>query len=206
MRVVKKPEVRRADIVGAARGLFGANGFEGTAMHDIMRELNVAKGTIYHYFKSKEELLEAVINDIADESTERMRRIVDETTGDALTKIRALVSAGRVADDNQDLMRQLHHSANAGMHARLLAVVLQRQALLYAKLFQQGHDEGLFQLETPPLETAEFILTSIQFLTDEGIFPWTGETLLRRAQAFPSLVEKQLGARPGSFDFLHPQM
>ncbi|MBN1174351.1 MAG: TetR/AcrR family transcriptional regulator [Micromonosporaceae bacterium] len=200
---MKKPEERRADIVRAARHLFATNGFDGTSMQDVMRHLSIAKGTIYHYFSSKEDLLEAVVDDLATESTERMRDIAEAPTGDAVSKIQALVAAGRVADENQDLVRQLHRSANAGMHARLLAAVIQQQAPLYAKVFQQGREEGLFQVDSP-LETAEFVLAAVQFLTDEGIFPWQPEALLRRAKAFPSLIEQQLGARPGTFSFLFP--
>jgi hypothetical protein len=42
----------------------------------------------------------------------------------------------------------------------------------------------------------------MQFLTDLGIYPWTEEILLRRALAFPRLIEAQLKAPPGSFQFL----
>jgi hypothetical protein len=87
------------------------------------------------------------------------------------------------------------------MHTRLLAVALLKQAPLYAKLIQQGCDEGIFQTESP-LECAEFILSAIQFLTDAGIYPWTQADLMRRIQAFPQLVEQLLKAPPGSFQFL----
>ena len=76
-----------------------------------------------------------------------------------------------------------------------------KQAPLYAKLIRQGCEEGLFQTEAP-LECAEFILSGIQFLTDRGIYPWTQEDLMRRIRAFPKLIEQQLKAPAGSFQFL----
>lgn len=200
-RTVKKPEERRADIVEVAKRLFGTKGYESTAMQDVMRELGIAKGTIYHYFRSKEELLEAVIEDIVDESVEHMQRAANEASGNAFDKIRVLVGAGRVAEEHREVLDQLHRSDNSGMHARLLAATLQRQAPLYAQAIQQGCDEGAFRTGAP-LEAAEFVLTALQFLTDDGIYPWTQETLLRRVRAFPSLIEAQLGAAAGSFDFL----
>jgi AcrR family transcriptional regulator len=200
-RTVKKPEERRADIVEVARRLFGTKGYESTAMQDVMRELGIAKGTIYHYFRSKEELLEAVIEDIVDESVEHMQRAANEASGNAFDKIRVLVGAGRVAEEHREVLDQLHRSDNSGMHARLLAATLQRQAPLYAQAIQQGCDEGVLRTGAP-LEAAEFVLTALQFLTDDGIYPWTQETLLRRIRAFPSLIEAQLGAAAGSFDFL----
>ncbi|MBS0627256.1 MAG: TetR/AcrR family transcriptional regulator, partial [Verrucomicrobia bacterium] len=57
-----------------------------------------------------------------------------------------------------------------------------------------------------PLESAEFILSAIQFLTDMGIYPWTEDVLKRRIQAFPLLIEKLLQAPSGSFQFLVERM
>ena len=91
------------------------------------------------------------------------------------------------------------------MHIRLLAATLVKQAPLYGKLIQQGCDEGIFQTDSP-LTCAEFILSAVQFLTDLGIYPWTQEDLIRRAQAFPKLIEQQLKAPTGSFQFMTNQM
>lgn len=130
-----------------------------------------------------------------------MQRAAEEAGGNAFDKIRALIPAGRVADENREVLDRLHRSDNAGMHARLLAATLQRQAPLYAQALQQGCDEGVFRT-TAPLAAAEFVLAALQFLTDERIYPWTQETPLRRIRAFPPLLEAQFGAEAGSFDFL----
>jgi AcrR family transcriptional regulator len=170
-------------------------------MQDVVDSLDVAKGTVYYYFKSKEELLEAVIHDIIDETTAQMQIIVDQADGSAVDKIRLLFLAGRQVNSHEDILEHLHQPGNRNMHARLLAVAVQKQAPLYAALIQKGREEGLFQTNTP-LESAEFILAALQFLTDEGIYPWPPETLARRILAFPSIIENQLKAQPGTFEFL----
>jgi AcrR family transcriptional regulator len=205
VRIVKKAEVRRAEIIHAARALLQAKEVDKMTMQDVMDDLGIAKGTIYHYFKSKEELLEAVVVNIVDEATAQMQAILDETKGNALEKMSRLIRAGNVSADNDKVLEQLHSPANREMHVRLLAVALIKQAPLYARLFQQGCDEGLFQTDNP-LECAEFILAGIQFITDEGIYPWTPEDLRRRAQAVPALMEAQLKAAPGSFQSLFSQI
>ena len=67
-RIVKKPEERRQEIIEAARELFQAKDYEKTTMRDVMDKLGIAKGTIYHYFRSKEDLLE----------DEWVRKIIDD--------------------------------------------------------------------------------------------------------------------------------
>lgn len=200
-RTIKKPIERRSEIVQAARYLFRTKDYENTTMQDVMAYLGIAKGTIYHYFNSKEALLEAVIENIVNTNIERMEYLMRISTGTALEKIKMLVEAGDIRSENEDILDSLHRPGNDAMHVRLLAATLIKQAPLYAQLIQQGCAEGVFQTQAP-LECAEFILSGIQFLTDVGIYPWTQEDLMRRARAFPILIEQQLKAPAGSFHFI----
>lgn len=200
-RTVKDPETRRAEIIKAARRLFQTREYEKTTMQDVMEELGIAKGTIYYYFKSKEELLEAVINQMSDEVVERLKNVVDTAEGSALDRLQQLIAAGNIADENPEIMQQLHNPSNAGMHAVMMASAVKCSAPFYAQVIRQGCDEGLFNVENP-LEASELILTTAQFLLDTGIYQWTQEDLMRRAIALPGLIESILKAKPGSFQFL----
>lgn len=192
---------RKADIVQAARYLFQTKEYDKTTMQDVMDNLGIAKGTIYHYFESKEALLEAVVENMVDTNIEQMQAVIQEAKGNALEKMQLLVETGNMAANNSSILDHLHRRGNDAMHIRLLAATLVKQAPLYAKLIQQGCDEGIFQT-TAPLECAEFILSAIQFLTDLRIYPWTQDDLNRRAHAFPKLIEQQLKTPPGSFQFM----
>jgi AcrR family transcriptional regulator len=200
-RTVKKPQERRADIVAVARRLFATSRYDDITMNDVVTELGVAKGTLYHYFGSKEELLEAVVTDIVGQATERMRTVLHVAGGGPVERLVALIDAGRVAGDHEQILGHLHRGGNAGMHVRLLAVAIEQQAPLYAEVLQEGTAAGVFRVDLP-LETAEFLLGAAQFLTDEGIAPWSPESLARRAVALPVLMERLLGAAAGTFAFL----
>ena len=78
-------------------------------MQDVMDQLGIAKGTIYHYFKSKEELLEAVVENIVEEDIACKEILMKETSGNALEKIRILISAGSLADEHAEILEHLHH-------------------------------------------------------------------------------------------------
>jgi len=56
-------EVRRADIINAARLLFSRRGFERTRMDDVAAQAGLTKGGLYFHFKNKRQLMEAVVND-----------------------------------------------------------------------------------------------------------------------------------------------
>ena len=72
-RARSKAANRKAILV-SARGVFARIGYEATTVRDIIRETDLAAGTFYNYFKSKEEVFEA----IADDSVKRFRPLLNE--------------------------------------------------------------------------------------------------------------------------------
>lgn len=61
MKHASKGELTRSEIVECARQLFYKHGYEGTSFSDIVDTSGLARGNIYHYFKTKDEILTAVI-------------------------------------------------------------------------------------------------------------------------------------------------
>lgn len=61
MRISKDPETRRQEIIDTAWTLFELRGIGKTSMAEIADQLGVAKGLVYYYFSSKEQLAEVVI-------------------------------------------------------------------------------------------------------------------------------------------------
>ena len=204
MRVVKKADVRKREIIKAARDLFQKGDYESTTMQAIMDELSIAKGTIYHYFASKEELLEAVVEDLISERI-RAKKEMMKSSGykamDALEKLRLFSTFDRLEEDNERILEELHRPGNTIVHTRQIGRFLTMLAPFYAEVIGEGCDQGLFKTDHP-LECAEFLLAGIQFITDVGFYPWTEDQLARRMKAIPSLVEAQLGVPEGSFNFL----
>jgi AcrR family transcriptional regulator len=201
VKITRGLKKRREEIIATARHLFQTNDYDKITMQNIVDELEIAKGTIFYYFDSKEVLLKAVVENIIEEDKVRKEALITTTKGNALDKIRALIQLDSMAAKNPTILKHLHRPSNAQMHTQLLAVMVIQEASLYAKLIQQGCAEGIFQTDTP-FECAEFIIAAIQFLTDQGIFPWTESDVARRMHTFPALVETILKAKPGSFQFM----
>ena len=57
----REDNAKRRQILDGARRAFLANGFDAASMNEIARAAGVSKGTLYVYFKSKEELFEAIV-------------------------------------------------------------------------------------------------------------------------------------------------
>jgi len=57
----------RDEIIGAARTLFYKRGYARTSFSDIVSHTGIQRGNIYHYFKTKEDILDAVVSQFAEE-------------------------------------------------------------------------------------------------------------------------------------------
>jgi len=82
-RITKEPEIRRQEILTAAQKLFVEKGFNHTSMSDIANELDIASGLVYHYYKSKLDLLYSVIGMIADGETAASIKLIESYPGTA---------------------------------------------------------------------------------------------------------------------------
>ena len=106
----------RAEIISSALELFAANGFERTSLREVAETLGITKAALYYHFKSKDELLAAVVQPLVDELW-----ALDGTLGDRVDDPR------RVLEDYFDMFvrhRQLMRWAmhDAGVLARVDAI------------------------------------------------------------------------------------
>ena len=74
-----KIQDKRKEILSAALKLFVEYGFHGTPTSKIAAEAGVANGTLFHYYKTKEDLVIVLYNDIKDELN---RYIISKTSCD----------------------------------------------------------------------------------------------------------------------------
>src|SRR5262245_25035285 len=67
---IERGQATRQRLVGTAARLFAERGYEATSIEEMLQELQVSRGALYHHFDSKEALFEAVLHDIEAEVAE----------------------------------------------------------------------------------------------------------------------------------------
>ena len=80
MRISKEPEIRKQEIVSTAQRLFEKQGIRKTTVTQIADELSIAKGLIYYYFRSKDELIDAIIDSFSLEVSSRLETAIQAKT------------------------------------------------------------------------------------------------------------------------------
>lgn len=78
---------KRRQILGGAREVFLASGFDGASMGEIARAAGVSKGTLYFYFASKEDLFAALVSEVCRQTAEQSFALdVESDVREALTR------------------------------------------------------------------------------------------------------------------------
>ncbi|BDH61639.1 TetR family transcriptional regulator [Lysinibacillus sp. PLM2] len=200
-RIVKKHEERRIEIITVAKGLFSSNGYENTTVNDIIKKVGVAKGTFYHYFKSKDEVADAVIQDSIDSSVQLFKQIINNRDLKAIEKFINIIqyfSQETSNHFNDGLMTYLHHKDNVLLHQKMKVAMIKEYVPIISSVVKQGMEEGVFHTNFPD-EITEFLLVGLHFMLDPNIFSLTHEDLIDKLDAIDEIYEKLLGAPKGSF-------
>ncbi len=202
MRISKEPEERRNEILDTAEMLFFTKGYTRTTVNDVLQAIGIAKGTFYYYFKSKEEVMDAVVMRFIDAGVVAAKRIYSNPKLSVHEKLLQIIMAQKPDTDKKgQMIEQFHQPDNAQIHQKSMAETILQLTPVLTEVIEQGIEEKLFH--TPyPKETVEFLLIASQFLFDEGIFKWKPEEINLKIQAFIYNMEIMLGAEAGSFSYV----
>ena len=202
VRTVKAPEVRREDILAVAAELFMRHGYEATAVDQIVRAAAIAKGTFYYYFSSKKAVLEAIARNVVQRMVEVSQAVEQQPGLGTIEKLCAIFAAqSRVEQQEQALVDDLHRPENRELHDQINMETIKAIGPILANVIQQGCQEGIFDVPDP-LSTVQFLLAGSQVLFDRDAFDWTHEELNARHEAMILLIERGLGAAPGSISLI----
>ncbi|MDG0872909.1 TetR/AcrR family transcriptional regulator [Paenibacillus thiaminolyticus] len=199
MRVVKQAGERRNEILDAADELFGQKGFDGTSTNDILERVGIARGTLYHHFKSKEDIMDALI----ERYSVRLLGAAQESAADksipVVERIIRVVMALNISggSSSKEIMEHIHKPQNALMHQKIQRVIINGVTPILTEIIREGIEQGLFS--TPfPYECMEMVVTYANTVFDDDMVQMTNEERASRIQAFVFNAERLLGAQSGS--------
>ncbi|CAH8768097.1 TetR/AcrR family transcriptional regulator [Paenibacillus dendritiformis] len=199
MRVVKQAEERRNEILDAADELFGQKGFDGTSTNDILEKVGIARGTLYHHFKSKEDIMDALIERYSVRLLGAAQEIAADKSIPVVDRIIRVVMALNISggSSSKEIMEHIHKPQNALMHQKIQRVIINGVPPILTEIIREGIEQGMFN--TPfPYECMEMVVTYANTVFDDDMVQMTNEERASRMQAFVFNTERLLGAQSGS--------
>ena len=197
MRMVKEAEERKNEILDVAERLFGTKGFDGTSTNDILNETGIARGTLYYHFKSKEDILDAMIDRMTDRLVQNAAEIAADGKTPVLQRLTKMMLALHVNGIlGQEIMEQVHKPQNALMHQKMQEHLLSQITPIVTGLIEEGITQGICQTDYPA-DVAEMTLLYSNTVFDT-LAGYSIEERKKKIAAFIYNLERLLGMEPGS--------
>lgn len=199
MRIVKEAEARREEILDAAERLFAAKGFDNTSTGDILDAVGIARGTLYYHFKSKEDILDGVIQRLTDRLMQDAGAIVRRKELPVLERLtKAILSLNVESRIGLEIMEQVHRPQNALMHQKMQSALLEGINPILTELVEEGVRQGICHTRYPESVVEMTILyanTAFDTLNVTGLSPAQRE---RKIAGFIYNLERLMGMAEGS--------
>lgn len=201
-RISKPAPQRRTEILDAAQQLFTTKGVQVTSIEDILKQVGIAKGTLYYHFPSKEAILRALIARTTQQIIDRAEQVAQSPLP-AVQKFLAALTAARVDEPDLELAEALHTPENAEFHTLSIVETVRQLTPILSGIVEEGIAEGVFDTEHPR-EVTEILLTSAGMLLDDGVFTKETAEIPRRTAGIVYAAEKLLGCEPGTLASVMP--
>ncbi len=209
-RIIKKYDERRTEFLNTAQELFFTKGYEQTAVETIIKKMRLSKGTFYYYFKSKEDLLDALIERLSEKILEEVRKIVDRKDLDAVAKLnKSYVVTRSVKLENLELLKVLlkvlYDDKNILFRFKIYKSSTEILAPEYSKIIRQGIKEKAFN--TPYPDEAARLIFEIAYTFSERIpdlilgsdkNPKNLDKAEKEFRVYENAIERIIGAEEGT--------
>ena len=200
VRVSKPAAQRKGEILDAAQTLFVTKGYQATTIEDILKAVGIAKGTLYHHFSGKEEVLRGLVRRTVDQAVERARAMAASDLS-VLEKLGAVAASAQVEGQSAELVEEFHAQDNSEFHLLSIVEMVKGLTPVLVDVVSEGVEEGVFATDDP-LGTVEVLLTAGGFLLDVGVFGGDAAEVGRRAEAVMRAAEILLGCPEGALSAL----
>lgn len=181
-RISKAPGERRAELIAAARYLFDKDGVETTRISDIVGRVGVAQGVFYYYFRSKDEIVAVVAEEVIAELETAIQEVMENQEWDFFKKLAMMIELyfdliDQFTGDNEQVLSEFDSSGSGSetplkkardvLMEQLLKLVLEgiSQGLAgarYAEWTVSILEAGLLKMAMQKLPTREIVYTLVE--------------------------------------------
>lgn len=156
-RIVKAPDVRRQELIGIALKQFLENGYEKTSVRSILKEADGEIGMFYHYFKSKNEIYEAALENYNEKYIAKLTEIVNSAGLSFKEKLNQIFTClpGSVSEYSLMYTEKVNPQIMTVLHSRTLL----KMVPLFERMILEGLEMNIMNAPVPNIHLlSKFIL------------------------------------------------
>lgn len=192
---------KKEQILNVSLSLFLEKGYDNTSISDILSNLDIARGTLYYHFESKEAIMDTIIERSIKNVIEEAKSVVFRKGLTVQEKMFTLFSSTSMKrlSGRELMIDYLNQPQNALFHEKINRSFIQKIVPLLGDIIKEGVEEGTF-INAYPYESAEMILVMIIGFMDVYYDNANENDIRRRTESLLYNMERILGVKEGSFD------
>lgn len=199
---------RREEIIATAHRLFFSLGYDTCTINDIIQEIGIAKGTFYHYFRGKQELLEALIEQMSEQILARINAIAGDTSRSAADRLshyfqESMVLKAQTPELMVAALTTMYRPENTLLRVQMFESSNAQVAPVLAQLIREGVHRGEFQVDDPEL-CGEYIIRSFSTFSDKAARMILEDESRSTPSGTPATGTATGGATPAATDTAAP--
>lgn len=183
----KYPEQTVEKILQISSRLFMEKGYENTTIQDITDELKMSKGAIYHHFRSKDEILDA-IGDMQFFERGSFTKVMEDKSLNGLEKLRKVFILELGNYEKQQLDKMMNFVYNPKLLAAMLSQLFEKSAPILQKVLDEGIADGSITVRDSK-SASEVLMLLINVWLNPMCVPCTGADIRRKLQFLRVLME-----------------
>ena len=174
------------------------------SVSEIAKEAGIGKGSIYYYFKSKEEIVDAVIERSYSDAIQKAKELVQDPALDAQTKMEIIFQTCR--DSSVELSRQeagsyMERQQSALLHQQYIYIMIRNLRPILADIIRQGNQEGTISCSSPD-EVAEIVLIILTIKFDTYLSNSDLTQTQKTLDVFTYMLETSFQIEKGRLDYI----
>lgn len=187
-------------ILDTAQELFMEQGFDQTSISQILEATQIARGTLYYYFSSKEEIMDAIIERTIEGAFTASQSFADNRELTVLERLAGSMAALNLNhQEGKEVLLHLNQPQNALLHEKTNQILLERAPQILLPIIQDGIAAGDMKTDYP-CESLEMILTYSLQAFGSSFQALPPEKQQQKLQAFLYLLETLFHSRQGYFN------
>lgn len=208
-RITKDPDVRREELLDVALELCRTQGFDSLRVEQLVQTAGVAKGTFYHYFASKDAVLEALVQRFGDSLFDHLSAATESSQGTAAERLRTVMAAAaafKAAQGDVPLASFLYRDENLAIRHRVFRVWRERARQVLVPVISSGITDGSFNVASAEGATDIVLLLwfeAADHLWDKALAATTAtefaEVMISGGASIYEAQERILGVDPGTY-------
>lgn len=151
---------KKENIANVAFNMFLTSGYNNTSTKEIIENTKIARGTLYYYFTSKEDILDYAINMFINELIDNVTGNINSVDG-VSNKISTLFKSINLNNTNdKNILDSMHKVENSLLHEKMNFLLLEKITPIFSELIIEGNKQNIFNCAYP-IDAAQMIFVYI---------------------------------------------